>query len=499
MEAAGETGAALHADVRALARRSLERAARTVAPTRAVVHGGAGIYALLLVVGAVVHFEALRAGRADLGSMAQAVWSTAHGHFLETTSMAGQEITRLGVHVDPFLALLVPFWWAWPSPLMLLVVQVVAVSTGALPVYWLARKHLQSERAAAHFAFAYLVFPATQFNALTISSGFHAVSIAVPLILFAIWFLDEERLVLFTLFALLAASTKEEIPLAVGCLGIWYAVRSGKRLTGLTIFAAGLALTIVDFLVVIPHYARTGIDPFAARYSGVGTTPTGILHKAVSDPVALLQAVATGHKLLYVVLLLGPFLGLWLLEPLLFLGAIPDLAINLLSSKSDQTSIVYHWTAGIIPFTVAASVLGAARLKRDPDRVSLYALVGAGCLAVVSPLTVAIGTGDFAAALPSSSVRAARGHALNLVPAGAPVSASNELATYLSARRYVYVFPVIRDAHWLVLDQRGITYRDKVGYRGAVRAIESSPNWKIVYAAHGVDVLRRVGSTSQRR
>ena len=55
-------------------------------------------------------------------------------------------------------------------------------------MYWLARKHLRSERAAGHFAFAYLLFPATQFNALTITSGFHAVSMAVPLILFAIPF-----------------------------------------------------------------------------------------------------------------------------------------------------------------------------------------------------------------------------------------------------------------------------------------------------------------------
>jgi len=489
MEAAGETRATFHVDLPGLGERTV---ARTASLTRRLVYGGAGCYALLLAAVAVVHFEAFRAGRSDLGTMAQAVWSTAHGHFLETTSLYGREMTRLGGHVDPFLALLVPFWWVWPSPLMLLVFQVVAVSTGALPVYWLARKHLRSERAAAHFAFAYLIFPATQFNALTISSGFHAVSIAVPLILFAIWFLDEERLVLFALFALLAASTKEEIPLAVGCLGIWYAVRTGKRLTGLTIFAAGLAATLVDFLVIIPHYSPSGIDPFAARYSGVGTTPTGILHKAVSDPVALLQAVATGHKLLYVVLLLGPFLGLWLLEPLLFLGAIPDLAINLLSSKGDQTVIIYHWTAGIIPFTVAASVFGAARLKRNRDRVSFYALVGAGCLAIVSPLTVAVATGDVAAALPSSSVRAAKEDALSLVPAGTPVSASNELATYLSARRYVYTFPVVGDARWLVLEQQGITYGDKAGYHRAVQAIESSPKWKIVYAAHGIETLRRV-------
>ena len=119
---------------------------------------------------------------------------------------------------------------------MLLVVQIVAVASGALPVYWLARKHLDSAGAAAGFAAVYLLYPATQYNALSYS-GPHAVSFAVPLILFAVWFLDNDRLVPFAVTALLAAATKEEIGLAVGCLGIWYAVAHGRRLVGATIFA----------------------------------------------------------------------------------------------------------------------------------------------------------------------------------------------------------------------------------------------------------------------
>jgi uncharacterized membrane protein len=65
---------------------------------------------------------------------------------------------RLGVHADPFLALLAPLWWLWPSPLMLLVAQIVAVASGALPVYWLARKRLGSGGAAAGFAAVYLLY-----------------------------------------------------------------------------------------------------------------------------------------------------------------------------------------------------------------------------------------------------------------------------------------------------------------------------------------------------
>src|SRR5207244_8217405 len=110
------------------------------------------------------------------------------------------------------------------------------VSSGALPVFWLARKHLPSERAAAHFALAYLAFPATQWNAFTASGGFHAVSFAMPLLLYAIWFLDEDRLLPFAIVGLLAATTKEQMPLVVGCLGIWYAVSKRRPFVGAGIF-----------------------------------------------------------------------------------------------------------------------------------------------------------------------------------------------------------------------------------------------------------------------
>src|ERR1700756_4994197 len=170
---------------------------------RALVGISIVTYAGLLAGAAVLHYLVFRSPHSDLGNMTQAVWSTAHGDFLGMTATSGREITRLAVHVEPFLALLVPLWWLWGSPMMLVVVQAVVVSTGAIPVYWLARKHLGSERAAVHFALAYLLFPATQFNAFDPSSGFHAVSLAVPLILFAFWFLDGDRLVAVVILPLL--------------------------------------------------------------------------------------------------------------------------------------------------------------------------------------------------------------------------------------------------------------------------------------------------------
>jgi uncharacterized membrane protein len=452
-----------------------------------VVYGATIAYAALFVCATVLNYVVFRTAQIDLGHMVQAIWNTLHGHFLESTTLLGHQRIRLGGHVDPFLLVLAPLFWIWSSPLLLLIIQALGVSSGALPVFWLARKHLGSSRSGAHFALAYLLYPATQFNAFTLGSGFHSVSMAVPLVLYAVWFLDEDRLVAFSAVALLAFTTKEEIPLAIGCLGIWYAVRRGRRAFGLSVFGVGLAATLFNFLWVMPHFSPDPQGAFADRYRAVGGTPSGMAHKLFSDPLAFVHAIATGHKAFYLAVLLVPFLGLWLFEPLLALGAVPDLAINLLSADKNQTSLQFMYTAGILPFVFAATIFGAARFRHRKVDFSLWALVGAACLCLYSPIYY--GSGDIAAV--GSPKVAAKSHALSLIPGGVPVSATNELGGHLSERRRIYTFPKVLRARWIVVDRNDSTYLDEKGFKRRIHDYEADKRWRIVYSSHGVTVLRR--------
>src|SRR5213078_2888222 len=116
--------------------------------TRVLLASAIAAYAAGFAALSALRHDAFVTGRFDLGNMVQAVWSTAHGHLLRVTDLYGDQISRLGAHVDPILVLFAPLWLIWPSADMLLVVQALAVGSGAFPVYWLARKHLASTRAA---------------------------------------------------------------------------------------------------------------------------------------------------------------------------------------------------------------------------------------------------------------------------------------------------------------------------------------------------------------
>ncbi len=133
-----------------------------------------------------------------------------------------------------------PLWWIWPRPDMLLTVQAIVLALGALPVFWLARKHLRSERAAFGLALVYLIYPPLQWLAL---DEFHPGALGCSLLLFAFWYLDEDRLVPFTVFALLACTTREEMPLVVAGMGIYYALTRKRWWFGLGVAAIGFVAT----------------------------------------------------------------------------------------------------------------------------------------------------------------------------------------------------------------------------------------------------------------
>ena len=455
----------------------------------------------------VLRHRAFETGRFDLGNMVQAVWSTAHGRPLQMTDLAGDQVSRLGSHVDPLLAAFAPLWWVWPRPELLLTAQAIAVALGALPVYWLAEKHLHSRTAALGLALAYLLYPPIEWATL---SEFHPVVLSCPLLLFAIWFLDEERIGLFVVFAVLAALGKEEIGLVVAGIGIWYGVSHRRLAAGAAIAIAGVAATVVAVDVVVPHF-HEGASPFLGRYRAVGGSPGGIAKNLVTDPGLVLGTAFDERGVRYLAALVLPLAALSLAAPLALVIAIPEVALNLLSSVSTQTSVEQHYAAGATPGLVVAAVFGAARLARgSPQRARLLGAVAVGAALLANVHLGALplwggspgGTGRPADLVSVSTHDDAARRVLARVPAGATVSATNTLGAHLSDRRRILSFPKTDGADWVVVDRKRPTLLDRAspGPAGerAIAAVERDRRWQLMAAADGVELFVRARSPAAR-
>ena len=442
----------------------------------------------------------VKLARYDLGNMVQAVWSTAHGRPLEVTDgVTGEQMIRLGSHVDPILALLAPLWVVAPSPLTLVAAQIVAVALGALAVFWLGRRHLGSERLAALLALAYLAYPWTAWVAV---DGFHPVTLAIPFVLFAVYFLDGDRLWPFALCAAGAALTGELVGLWIAALGVWYAVGRGRRAAGLVVGAAGLAWTFLALRVVVPAFSGAS-SGFYGVYADVGGSPWGVVRTAVTDPSAIVSAATRQGDLFYLAMLVAPLAGAFLLAPGLAAVALPQLAANLLAGFDATTDPRAHYVAGIVPFLFAALAVGLGRLSPSARGrcVLLVVTLSAVFSVILGPWPGGPGR-SYASYWGEDSPaheRALR-RAVALVPAGVPVSATNRLGSRLAARRYAYTAPVVGRAEWLVLDSEDAWRPAAVGggpdpdaLAALVARIRDDARWSTVFESDGVYVFRRAG------
>ena len=338
-------------------------------------------------------FLDFRLARYDLGNMTQAVWSTADGRPLDVTDgVTGVQMSRLGQHVDPILAALAPFWLVAPSPLTLVAVQIVAVALGALPVLWLARKHLGSEHEAVLLALAYLAYPWIAWVAI---DGFHPLTLAIPLLLFSMWFLDGDRLLPFALCAGVAAMTGELVGVWIAALGLWYAFARGHRKAGLLTSVFGLAWTVVAVRVVVPALSGESSDYYGV-YDRVGGSPSGVVRTAFTDPLTLVSAATTRGDIFYLVMLFMPLAGLFLFAPALAAVAIPQLAATLLAGFGAATDPRAHYIAGSVPFLVAAVAVGLGRLSAAGRRRGVVLV-----LTLSVAFSLALGPWPFRRAAPS--------------------------------------------------------------------------------------------------
>jgi len=211
----------------------------------------------------------------------------------------------------------------------------------------------------------------------------------------------------------------------------------------------------------------------------------------VTHPLRILDKAFDDRSLRYLADLAIPLAGLFLAAPLLLVAALPELALNLLSSVKTQTSIRFHYTAGLIPPLVVASVLGAARLSgRGRRRAGVIAAVA---LAVALVENVRLGA-MFKAPVTASRHDRIAAQALRLVPGDAVVSATNTLGAHLSARRRILSFPRLEGARWVAVDATRLSYLDRSsGGKRAARALgrlRGNARWRLEYARDGVLIFR---------
>jgi uncharacterized membrane protein len=401
----------------------------------------------------IARYAGYNAGMLDLGNMAQAIGSVARGHPLIVTYPNGNA-SRLAGHVELIYLLLALPYAFWPDPRLLLAIQAVLFSLGALPAYRLTLRRTGSRYAARCLGLIYLLYP----TALTsVLFDIHGDTLAMPLLMFALDALDARAWRRYALFLALALACKLYVAVAVIGLGlcIWWFER--QRRVGIATLAAAFLYATTALLVLRPLFAAGGTAEDSQNYLVYYYSQLGEIWPTLGD------------RLLSAVVVFGPALLLawrgwrWLLPGL------PIAAAALLSTgPGGAYDYRYHHYAVVVPFIVraviaavesrmsnATSSVGQANARSAPRRsrrswrgdlgLTLAIVLIFTALLVDTPLNPLFWVGLPGQGRDPSAYGILPRDALKdrwlarMIPGGVPLAVSNQLAPHLANRDTLYL------------------------------------------------------------
>lgn len=412
------------------------------------------IYTLYFTIASFLKYDNYYAGRFDLGNMAQTVWNTANGNIFMLTDPNGtREISRLAFHADFILILLAPFYFIWEDPRMLLLIQTVVLAFGGIFAYLIANHLLKNKTLSLAFSACFYLSPAVNYTNLF---DFHSVTLATTFFLGAFYFILKKKYLPAVIFLVLAGITKEQTWAINALFGLYLIFISKQKIIGALTFIFSLLIFYFLFWHAIPN--ALGSEHFATQFFGeFGDSPTKIIKNIILNPIQTIQTLFELDRISYIKQLFMPlgYLSFIGFPFLIFAG--PDLMINLLSGSPQMHQIYYQYSATITPFIFISAIFAISWIKKLlPEIPNSSIAITILMLTFLSAYTY--GPLPFAKKPTDAMFKKQLTNKividkyLRSIPADEKISATNNLGSHLSHRKFIYTIPVgMADAEKIVL------------------------------------------------
>ena len=387
----------------------------------------------------------------DLGIFDQGLYTILHHGVMLSTQHGAQTISHFGRHFSPILYLLAPLYAFWQDARMLLIIQSLFLGLGALPLYLLAREKTGSQRAAVLLSASYLLYPALHgVN----NFDFSEIALVPSLLLFTLYFLETRRDLWFGVFLLLAVITKEEVAMSGVVIGAYIFLAHKRLKLGALVAALCLVYFVLVNKVLMPAFGHGPlVDVFASIMPAGDVSFSGLLTTFVTNPVYAFKYIFFDpEKLLYLWQLLLPVLFLPLLSWRAGYLALPALAVPLLSPFQAHHQIGYQYPATSVAFIFFLAILAIRDLQaRRWNVTGLAAAVLVVSLVMNYQFGLLFAKSYNGLPQPSAHQEILAG-LIAQVPKDASVSAMSDIVPHLSSRDRIYLFPIVNDADYLLLD-----------------------------------------------
>jgi uncharacterized membrane protein len=439
-------------------------------------------------------------GSHDLGLFYQTHWLLAHGLPPINTVLG---LHAFADHMAVVDLLVAQFLRVYDGPETLLLAQACAAASGALPLAWLARHTLGSDRAALAAASAWLLSPDVH---AAVMFDYNPTTLGSAGLLWTAWALVCRGPAAALVTALATCLAKENLCPYVAVLALVLARRAAGRRRCAAV--AGLALVVfaVDMHVLLGSTIDSRGYPHW-QFEDLGDTPAAAAASALANPArtaALLVDREEKRRSLLQPLMTAGYLGIG--EPVSLMLQAPNWCERFLSTHRNRWW-GYYYGMPAAAMAAVGLVLGWRRLRHSgfAGRLPVY-VVSCALLADVAPpyRTPGGNRGSdlFRLRQPYSSsredVRTQRA-AVAFVgrDTSVRVAAQHHLLPHLAGRPFVVLLDRALEADVVVLQVDGGTYPGgRPGWRRLTRELWATGAFRVAFCEGRSVVLRRADGPS---
>jgi uncharacterized membrane protein len=442
----------------------LARVPRTIKATPLVlVLLGAIGFCIAVSILTIRHHHKLGTAAYDLGIFNNLFYAALSGHpFRSYVQVPGENWSSLQAHAELSIFYFVPFYAIAPRAETILVLQAVAVGSGALPVYLMARRRV-SNFTAMLIAGAYLLYSPAHSG---IFYDFHFQPVATPFLLWCFYLLDTRRNLAFAVVFVIALGCREDISVMLAVAGAFMVLTGYRPMAGALVAAlAGTYFVLIKF-VVMPYFGSWWFhDMYRDLFPAGDRTFGGVIKTLLTNPVFVLGTLLTQQKILHVARIMLPLAFLPLRRPWLWMLFIPASLFTILTTGyGPTTDVTFQYVFYWVPFIFAATPVVLKWLRDHRGVVKERAAIGAmavaslatsynwGVLMQRNTFVSAWGPIDLKPVTPEEKQKLADLRELAaMVPVEASISVSENENPHLSNRPTVYALRVCHcDADYIL-------------------------------------------------
>lgn len=429
------------------------------------------IYGIIFSYFTVQKHNVFQSSGWDLGVFDQALYTTLHnGKFFYYTAdlFLNPSGCYFAQHICPILFLILPFYAINSSPATLLILKSFILAFGALPLYLLAKKLLESEKAGFIVAIVYLLYaPLQGANWFDFQP-----QVFLPMLFFSMfYFVVKSKWRLYFLTVILAAMVEEHISILIFLVAIYLLITSKVRPFWKSLksfrnmnqnLASVITMLFSTFYFVVAVWVKDSfpINPqFMYRYQALSTfSVLGVKGNALLFPIYVLLSPQRAFdaflydfplKFLYLVFLFGPLL-FFSFKSKLVLVTVPFLGLFLFSNYNAYYSVGSHYPLYILAFIFVAALIVLKRLQHDARISILKTMLVVSMLFTVSvsplsPLSAPFGKEGLlwytnVSLAPNENV-VSLNDLVNVIPPNASVLTQNTIFPHVSSRINAYLLP----------------------------------------------------------